>query len=147
MFAQFGRRAIGWFSLLLMVAVGSGPVSALSAEELRRFNEEGPVAVAVTYLNPLEQISEEGLFFEVRMNTHSVDLDAYKKEDHASLRIDGGPEQKAVAWTNPGGGGHHVSGILEFAGTAPSGRSILQLVIRDIGGVPERIFEWQLPLE
>jgi hypothetical protein len=45
-------------------------------------------------------------------------------------------------------GGHHRSGELTFPATLPDGRPTsgggpVELVIRDIGGVPERSFAWQ----
>jgi hypothetical protein len=68
-------------------------------------------------------------------------------ENISFLRVDGGTEQKALGWVKPGGGGHHRSGILKFAGPLPSGAQSLQVIIRGIGGVQERVFEWNLPLE
>jgi hypothetical protein len=64
-----------------------------------------------------------------------------------AIRIDGGVEQKALGWFKPGGGGHHLSGVLKFADPIPSDSKSLQVIIRGVGGVPERIFEWTLPLE
>ncbi len=119
----------------------------LKKKDLRRINDEGPVEMAVLYLNPLRQEAGSELSFEVRMNTHSVNLDAYEMENISFLRVDGGTEQKALGWVKPGGGGHHRSGILKFAGPIPSGAQSLQVIIRGIGGVQERVFEWKLPLE
>jgi hypothetical protein len=119
----------------------------LKKNDLRRINEVGPVEMAVLYLNPLRQEAGSALSFEVRMNTHSVKLDSYEMENISFLRIDGGTEQKALGWFKPGGGGHHRSGILKFAGPIPVGAQSLQVIIRGIGGVQERVFEWKLPLE
>lgn len=119
----------------------------LRKKDLRRIHEEGSVEMAVLYLNPLNQEAGSELSFEVRMNTHSVNLDAYEIEKISFLRVDGGAEQKALGWVKPGGGGHHRSGVLKFAGPSPSGAQSLQVIIRGIGGVQERVFEWKLPLE
>jgi hypothetical protein len=119
----------------------------LRKKDLRRINDEGPVEITVSYLNPLRQEAGPELSFEVRMNTHSVKLDSYEMENISFLRIDGGTEQKALGWVKPGGGGHHRSGVLRFAGPIPSGAQSLQVIIRGIGGVQERVFEWKLPLE
>lgn len=121
-------------------------VAQLAKKDLRRTNDEGPVEMAVLYLNPLRQEAGSELSFEVRMNTHSVNLDAYEMEKISFLRIDGGDEQKALGWSKPGGGGHHRSGILKFAGPIPSNAKSLQVIIRGVGGVQERVFEWRLPL-
>jgi hypothetical protein len=119
----------------------------LRKKDLRRINEEGPVEITVLYLDPLRQEAGSQLSFEVRMNTHSVSLDAYEIENISFLRVGGGAEQKALGWFKPGGGGHHRSGVLKFAGPIPSNAQSLQLIIRGIGGVQERVFEWKLPLE
>lgn len=122
-------------------------VAQLTKRDLRRTNDEGPVEMAVLYLNPLRQEAGSVLSFEVRMNTHSVNLDVYEMGEISFLRIDGGDEQKALGWSKPGGGGHHRSGVLKFAGPIPSGARSLQVIIRGVGGVKERVFEWKLPLE
>ncbi len=119
----------------------------LTKKDLRRISDEGPVEITLLYLNPLGQEASHELSFEVRMNTHSVSLDAFEMEKISSLRVDGGTEQKALGWFNPGGGGHHRSGVLKFAGPVPPGARSLQVIIRGIGGVEERVFEWKLPLE
>lgn len=121
-------------------------VAQLKKKDLRRINDEGPVEITVLYLNPLGQEADSELSFEVRMNTHSVNLDAYEMEKISLLRVDGGTEQKALGWVKPGGGGHHRSGVLKFAGPIPPGAQSLQVVIRGVGGVQERVFEWELPL-
>jgi hypothetical protein len=122
-------------------------VVQLKKKDLRRTNDEGPVEIAVLYLNPLRQEAGLELSFEVRMNTHSVKLDTYEMENISFLRVNGGTEQKALGWVKPGGGGHHRSGVLRFAGPIPSGAQSLQVIIRGLGGVQERVFEWKLPLE
>jgi hypothetical protein len=122
-------------------------VVKLTKRDLRRTNDEGPVEVTVLYLNPLRKEAGSELSFEVRMNTHSVKLDAYEMERISFLQVDDGAEQKALGWFKPGGGGHHRSGLLKFAGPIPSNTRSLQLIIRGIGGVKERVFEWKLPLE
>lgn len=119
----------------------------LTKRDLRRISDEGPVEITLLYLNPLGEEASHELSFEVRMNTHSVSLDAYEMERISSLRVDGGTEQKPLGWFNPGGRGHHRSGVLKFAGPVPPGARSLQVIIRGIGGVEERVFEWKLPLE
>lgn len=132
-------------SLMLM---GSGKTAVgLTKRDVRRIDKQGPVEISVVYLNPLEQGRDSEPSFEVRMNTHSVDLEAYDMEKLCFLRIDGGQETEALGWLNSGGGGHHISGILKFARPIPSDTKSLQLIIRQVGGVPERVFEWKLPLD
>ncbi|MBE3577557.1 MAG: hypothetical protein IMX00_07675 [Limnochordales bacterium] len=73
------------------------------------------------------------------MNTHSVELN-YDLSRLAVLRNDRGEELRPRSWKAPAGG-HHVSVLLVFeipAGFFTSSR--LELVIRDVGGVPERLY-------
>lgn len=134
--------------VLPLMLLGFGKVAiGFTKKDLRRINKEGPVEISLVYLNPLQGRTDSEPSFDVRMNTHSVNLDAYDMETLCFLRIDGGPEEKALGWFKPGGGGHHVSGVLKFAGPISSSAKSLQVIIREIGGVPERIFEWRLPVE
>jgi len=119
----------------------------IGQKDLRRISDEGPVEITLVYLNPLQQKAAKGLSFDVAMKTHSVDLDAYKMETVSFLRIDGKQEQKALGWFNPGGGGHHVFGVLKFAGPIPPAAKSIQVIIRGVGDVKERILEWKLPLK
>jgi hypothetical protein len=83
------------------------------------------------------------------MNTHAVDLDGYDLKQLAVLRIDGGQEIQPSNWEAPKGG-HHRSGTLTFPTADTDGRPLIasstrtiELVIRDVAGVPERVFTWQ----
>lgn len=129
-------------------------LAALSKKELTRINEEGGVVMRVTYMNPVAEIDTGELVFEVRMNTHSADLDAYKLEELSILKIDKGKGYKPLGWFNPGGGGHHRFGTLKFPGKNKEGKDIITkdtkeitLIIRDIDNVKERSFQWTFPLD
>ena len=131
-------------TLLMTWTVNAG---AVSKKDLRRVNKEGPVEVTVLYLNPLEGEAGDDLSFEIRLNTHTVNLDAYKLDALSVLQVEDGKELEPLGWFEPGGGGHHISGVLKFKGQVPDNARVIRLTIRDIGSVPERVFEWSLPLE
>jgi hypothetical protein len=81
--------------------------------------------------------------FVIAMNTHSVDL----SDDLvriSTLRDDSGKEYKPTGWDGPVGGGHHRSGTLTFA-ALPNKPKFVELVIKGLAGVPERVFKWDLP--
>ncbi len=130
--------------LLMTWTVNAGDVSK---KDLRRVNKEGPVEVTVLFLNPVQGDTGDDLSFEVRMSTHSVNLDAYQVDALSVLQVDDGKELESLGWFKPGGGGHHISGVLKFQGPVPDNAGTLKLIIRDIGSVPERVFKWNLPLE
>jgi hypothetical protein len=75
--------------------------------------------------------------FAVSMNTHAGDL----SEDlsSAALRL-GGREYEPLRWEGDPPGGHHRTVTLFFAPVEMS--PTFTLVIRNVGGVKERIFEW-----
>lgn len=144
------KKNVPWIIMIILafIIVGwGGSVFALAKKDLRRISDEGPVEITLVYLNPLQQKAAKEFSFDVVMETHSVDLDAYKMETVSFLRIDGKQEQKALGWFNPGGGGHHISGVLKFAGPIASEAKSIQVIIRGVGDVKERIFEWKLPLK
>jgi hypothetical protein len=80
--------------------------------------------------------------FDIAMNTHSVDLgdDLIKI---SSMRDDSGKEYKPTAWEGAEAGGHHRSGTLRFGALTGKPRFV-ELVIKGMAKVPERIFRWEL---
>ncbi|HET7271065.1 MAG TPA: hypothetical protein VFI90_08245 [Rubrobacter sp.] len=132
---------------LVLVGCGSagsgGPIDKPSSAT--RTSEGGEVTVAATWKG-----RSAGPVFEVAMDTHSVDLDGYDLKKLAVLRTGGGEEVRPSAWDAPKGG-HHREGTLAFPKRTPGGSRIIgpdtrriELIIRDVAGVPERRFEWKL---
>ena len=122
-------------------AIAQGGVTPVA--ESTQTNESGQVSVSVTWAG-----STSGLVFQVALNSHSVNLDAYNLGDLAVLRTGQGLELRPTSWVAPKGG-HHREGTLVFPGQGPDGTDVLTsnvremtLIIRDIAGVPERTFRW-----
>lgn len=115
----------------------TNPVS--NGLEIRESND-GPVSVAVT-----PQSVEEGASswnFDITLNTHSEEL----SEDLiavSQLIDDQGKSYKPTAWEGAPPGGHHREGILKFNLISPRPKSI-ELKIKNVGGIPERSFKWNL---
>jgi len=108
-------------------------------------NEGGQVTVIVTWHG-----KRAGPVFSVEMDTHAVDLDGYDLRQLAVLRLDQGQEIASSSW-NALAGGHHRTGTLGFPATHPDGTPVIgpktqriELVIRNVSGVPERIFQWRV---
>jgi hypothetical protein len=80
--------------------------------------------------------------FDIALNTHSVDL-SDDMTKITTLRDDAGNEYKPIAWEGAGPGGHHRSGTLKFAALASKPKYV-ELVIKGLATVPERVFRWDL---
>jgi hypothetical protein len=106
-----------------------------------RRNDAGQVSIDVTPLTLGDDVWE----FEVALNTHSVNLD-FDVTKVSALRCDQGREYLPVAWDGSGPGGHHRSGVLKFTALDHPTSSV-EIVIRDVASVPERVFEWDTPSE
>ncbi|MDR7480876.1 MAG: hypothetical protein QN203_00005, partial [Armatimonadota bacterium] len=91
------------------------------------------------------------IVFFITLDTHAGDLSAYDFLKNAVLRNDRGQQVGPQQWIATTDGAHHRAGGLVFPRADPAGRAldaeakVLELVIRSLGGVPERILRWSLP--
>lgn len=118
-----------------------------SPSEPTQTSQGGSVTIRVLWQG--EESPGASLSFGVAMDTHSVDLDNVDLSKLATLRNDTGREVKPISWEAPKGG-HHRSGTLVFP-LADGGTPVLtadtkyvELTIRDIAGVKERVLRWDL---
>lgn len=103
-------------------------------------DEQAPVLIKVT---PIELGSNQNQWkFTVAFTTHSVDLDQDPTKV-MSLIDDQGKTYLPTAWEGPGPGGHHREGTLSFKAIQPLPKYI-ELEVKDVGGIPERSFRWDL---
>jgi hypothetical protein len=133
------------------VLLATPPFFQALAEMEGARQKKDPAAILASYSQ--EYRLEDNLVFLVFLNTHSVDLTAYKLETLSTLKEAGGATYQALGWReNEGGSSHHRSGALLFPKRGQDGQEILarakaiELVIRDIDNVPERAFRWELPI-
>ena len=130
-------------------ASASGTDGAARAGDPKRTSQGGNVTVEVTW-DKTAASAGGSLQFKVVMDTHSVDLDSVDLAKLAVLRDDGGKEVSPERWDAPAGG-HHRSGTLVFPAVVGGGSLIspqtkfVELVLRDVAGVKERSFKWQVP--
>lgn len=117
-------------------------ISPAWPESLTLEDQQGAVSVEITPIN-LNNPSET-LYFEIALNTHSVDL-SMDLAAMAVLQTENGLHLVGDAWDAPLGG-HHVTGLLSFV-ISDDNYYLLQeaqelsLVIFGLD-VPERIFVW-----
>ena len=130
--------AASGLALLLFTVVGVAQ-SLAAAQALTRTHSGAGVTAKVTYLNPQ---GTEDTRFEISLDTHSVDLDSYDLKALSSLRDDAGKVYQPTKVENKGSG-HHRQLVLVFPKPAP-GNKRLDLVVKDVAGVKERSFVWDL---
>jgi len=103
-------------------------------------NSEGAVEVEVT---PIEiSDTSDSWQFKIVLNTHSVELD--QDLTKSTLLFDNKRNQyEPLSWDGAPPGGHHREGVLTFRPVSPQPSSI-ELVIKDVDGIKERKFSWNL---
>jgi len=133
---------------LVLTACGAtqGPATTAASsagDAASQTNEGGQVTITATWAGP-----NAGPLFDIVMDTHAVDPDGYDLRQLAALRVDSGITVQPTGWDAPNGG-HHRKGTLTFPGASADGRPVLgpetrtvELIIRDVAGVPERSFRW-----
>ena len=115
------------------------PGPAIPPGDLTRTNEGGSVTFAIKPINLGSGAST--LDFDVSMNTHSVELN-FDLKQLAVLKTDTGAEIKPSAYQV--GSGHHVESKLSFPADKISGARMLTLILKNVSGVAERTFTWNL---
>lgn len=130
-------------SLITMFVVGSVMIAADSfgavASNMTQSVAGGGVTAKVTYLNPK---SADDPTFQVVLDTHSVNLDAYDLKSSAVLRDNLGKTYVPISVENKGSG-HHREATISFSKLSPEAKRV-EMVMKDIGGVKERTFTWNL---
>lgn len=134
-------RSAGLLLLFSVIAAAGFPAPILgwAADDLPQTVRGGGVAVILTRLPS----TGEGLRFRVEMTTHTRDLDGYRFEHIVRLRDATGKELLPLAVEQMMGGGHHRAAVLRFP--APNqDMTAVEVVVRDVAGIPERLFRWDL---
>lgn len=125
--------------LLLSRLIGGGVSFGAADSHTTRTDSAGGVTVKVT---PLNSTAKGDLRFEVVFDTHSVDLDAYDLKSLTVLR-DGAANIHHPTSVESKGSGHHRQATMTFAKLGNSIKRI-ELVIKGVAGVHERVFRWDL---
>lgn len=100
--------------------------------------EAASVTAKVTYKNPFDKAAP---VFKIVFDTHSVSLDVYRFEDVSILRF-GGKTYNASLVSGEGSG-HHREAEVEFKGADASVSEYVELVIKGVAGVEERVFRFE----
>jgi hypothetical protein len=121
--------------------IGLWPGGASDAQDgLTRRDAQGPVTVVVTLMPPTAP--GDPIKAKVVLDTHSVALDGVAFQDAVAMRSPDGTEVRPRAVEQASGGGHHREAVLVFPPVPQAGA--VRIVVRNVGGVPERTFAWDL---
>jgi hypothetical protein len=148
------RNAAAVFSLFVVssafitTALLSEPIVIGSVNEiienegitlLKKTNSENGVSIDV---QPVDFSFDMPLKFNVGLNTHQGDLD-FDVSKISILEDDKGNEYTPLEWEGSAPGGHHRSGTLTFS-KLNGETTYIKLIIKDVYGVSERVFIWEL---
>jgi len=128
-------------SILAIVLMGGFLIFYNPKPENWESKTDNQAAVSIT-VTPIDISSQSKEWkFDIVMDTHSVELDQDMTE--SAVLIDGqDKEYKPIGWEGPSGG-HHREGVLVFDPIEPMPKYI-ELKIKNIGGVTERLFKWNI---
>ena len=113
-----------------------------------RTDSQGGLIVEIQF----KELTEKGeLAFAVRMNDHVSGINQYALDNLSTLANDQGTQVQATRWQSITLSTQRVSGTLYFPAKDESGKSLLAhgvrsvtLRIKDMAGISERIFQWNL---
>lgn len=130
-FLRFGTAGLA--SAILIVSIAS------AQDGLTQRDSQGPVSVVVTLISP--PVPGAPLKARVSLDTHSVALDAIALDRAVTLRTPDGAEVAATGLEQVKGGGHHREAVVVFP---PVDATEVRIVVKDVGGIAERSFRWEL---
>lgn len=105
---------------------------------LTQINGDQASGIEVTAVYEKDK-SQDQLFFKLYFNTHAADYSGYDFQSNIIIRDSQGKEYKALNISKEGVG-HHQSIEITF----PFLSSSFKLVVKNLAGVPERVFNWQI---
>lgn len=159
------RTGAGIATVLALLLLAGPGVSGQAPAPATRTDSQGGVTVKANYITatylkatPNDPLSGKvdlvrTIVIAITLDTHSGDLSRYDFVKNALLRNDRGQQVAPVRWIATADGAHHRSGGLVFPRTDQAGKAFepqaktVELILRDLGGVSERVLRWTLPLE
>ena len=127
----------------VLFAIAFAMSFAASAQTLSlptKESREGPVRVSVTPQSLSK--AADAWRFEVRLNTHVMEI---TEDMVAAATLSDGKNavERPTAWEGDAPGGHHRKGVLVFKRLDRMPETIT-LHIREVGGIADRSFTWNL---
>ncbi len=134
------KRAMAVLGSLVLIGL-LAPAPSAAQDALTKRDGRGPVAVTVALLESPAVGSPVRV--RVALDTHSVGLDGITFGEAVAIRAPDGAEVPPASVERTSGGGHHREAVLLFPAVRPAGT--LVIVVKDVGGIAERLFSWELP--
>lgn len=129
--------------LELPLVVADDPVETDAAIEIdlpAKLNDENSVSIEV---EPIDFSFSRPAQFDISLTTHQGSLD-FDLAQVSVLEDDKGNVYQPLNWEGSPPGGHHRNGTLSFPRLSEK-TEYIKLTIRNVDGVPERVFRWELP--
>lgn len=136
--------ALAMSAVFLLTAAWLASIYASSPRDVgsgyeERVSREGAVTVNVVPRNLASDA--QSWDFEVTLDTHTQPL--VQDLISATVLIDSkGNAYTPVSWDGDPPGGHHRNGLLRFR-PLPGNQAIVELLMKDVGDVPVRVFRWE----
>lgn len=156
---------VAGLGLIALIALTAGSERGRAATDATRTDGQAGTTVKAVYVtaaslkaSPNTPLSgkvdpQQTIVFAITLDAHAGDLSRYDFVKNVVLRNDRGQQVAPVRWVATADGTHHREGGLVFPRTDQAGRAVepqaktLELVVRELGGVAERVLRWTLPLE
>ena len=128
-----------WLRVGLVVAALGSAGGASGQDALTQRDGQGAVTVTVTLAGP----PEVGVPIRVTvvLDTHAVALDDVVFARAVALRTPEGAEVAPTRVEGSRGSGHHRAAVVVFP--AVTQRGTVRIVVRNVGGIGERVFVWE----
>jgi hypothetical protein len=110
---------------------------------LERVDSQNVVTIKSTLVPDRSDLTSK-LVFDIKMDTHSVDLSSIDLKTLSEISIDSIVAEGRFFWEIYKKDSHHVSGTLIWDGKGPIEFSNLTLTLKNINEIPERTFSWQV---
>jgi hypothetical protein len=129
-----------WLRVGLVVAALGSAAGASGQDALTQRDGQGTVMVVVT----LAELPQVGMPIQatVALDSHTVALDDDFKRAVA-LRTSQGAEVAPTTVEGVRGSGHHREAVVVFPPVTQRGP--VRIVVRNVGGIGERVFTWESP--
>ena len=118
----------------------AGKEAKAQGSSMTQEQKAGDVTVIAVFKNPDSLGGKDKLVFNIKFDTHTVNLDAFKFNEGIVLKDDKGNIYKPAS-VKETGSGHHREADVKFKN--PGKVKSIELIVKDLAGVKETVFKWE----